>query len=230
MRSSLWTKIQQFPLDTPGSPLPFSAKLAKENNWSADFTKLAIEEYRRFLYLCATETAVMTPSKVIDTVWHHHLTYTRNYWDGLCRDTIGKPIHHNPSDGCETDDRKYQEAYVNTQVCYSKHFGAAPPSNIWAASQEPTVAKSNFALLPSYKAVAILLLLLSVAYYLKTDTPDFLIAADFGVFIVIFIIIAILCAILGKGGKGGGGSISGSGSCDSDSSCGSSCGGGCGGD
>ena len=51
---SLWNRLQEFLLDAPNVDFPFSKKLAKEENWSVDFTKKAIEEYKKFVYLCCT--------------------------------------------------------------------------------------------------------------------------------------------------------------------------------
>ncbi|MGG7552234.1 hypothetical protein ACQ7CX_16625 [Chryseobacterium arthrosphaerae] len=38
---SLWNRIQGFSLDAPDADFPFSKKLAKEENWSLDFTRRA---------------------------------------------------------------------------------------------------------------------------------------------------------------------------------------------
>ncbi|WP_228446512.1 hypothetical protein [Chryseobacterium sp. 3008163] len=43
---SLWNRLQSFSLDTPNVDFPFSKKLAKEENWTLDFTAKAIEEYK----------------------------------------------------------------------------------------------------------------------------------------------------------------------------------------
>ena len=52
--AGLWASIEKFEFDLPGVELPFSARLARENDWSTDFSHRVIDEYRRFLFLTAT--------------------------------------------------------------------------------------------------------------------------------------------------------------------------------
>lgn len=113
-------------------PLSFEARLAREQGWSLDYTRRVIEEYRRFLYLAATARGGgVTPSKAVDEVWHLHLTYTKSYWDDLCQGVLGKPLHHNPSDGSAGDEKHYGSQYGNTLTRYRSVFGRAAPADIW---------------------------------------------------------------------------------------------------
>src|ERR1700709_1185766 len=95
--SLLWDKIRNFPMDDESATITFSSKLAAVQNWTAAFTQKAIDEYKRFIFLCCILEAGAAPSKAVDEVWHLHLTYTRSYWIDLCRNTLGKDIHHYPS-------------------------------------------------------------------------------------------------------------------------------------
>ena len=47
--------------------------------WYFDFAQRVIFEYRRFIYLVAV-CGEMTPSKVVDEVWHLHLEDTESYF------------------------------------------------------------------------------------------------------------------------------------------------------
>ncbi|WPQ65827.1 hypothetical protein SIO70_13280 [Chitinophaga sancti] len=96
---TLWEKIEQFPIDDGTATLPFSTRLAKEQRWTKKFTLRAILEYKRFIFLCCVLDKGASPSKIVDEVWHLHLTYTRSYWEAFCRDTLGKELHHIPSSG-----------------------------------------------------------------------------------------------------------------------------------
>jgi hypothetical protein len=80
-----WTRIKDFSLDNPNVDFPFSKKLAKEENWTENFTKRAIEEYKKFVYLCCILPKGASPSEIVDKVWHMHLIYTQNYWEEFCQ-------------------------------------------------------------------------------------------------------------------------------------------------
>src|SRR5580658_8189792 len=98
----LWTRISNFPLDNETAAISFSDNLASEQQWTAAFTKMAIEEYKKFMLLCCVSDTGAAPSKIVDEVWHLHLTYTQSYWTDFCKNTLGKDIHHFPSGGGKT--------------------------------------------------------------------------------------------------------------------------------
>jgi hypothetical protein len=128
---SLWHKIKEFPLDDTISNFTFSDRLARENGWTKSYTLRVVEEYRKFLFLCCiTETGV-TPSDPVDQAWHLHLTYTRSYWIDLCRNTLEKEIHHNPTMGGKKESKKFDNFYTTTNQLYKEKFGVAPPEDIW---------------------------------------------------------------------------------------------------
>ncbi|MGC4100084.1 glycine-rich domain-containing protein [Ferruginibacter sp.] len=95
-QQELWKKIQTFQLDDPTSAFPFSRKLAKENHWEQSFTNRAIEEYKKFIFLCCISPSGASPSAIVDEVWHLHLTYTDNYWNRFCRETLMKENSSSP--------------------------------------------------------------------------------------------------------------------------------------
>ena len=133
---SLLAKLQSFPLDEPGASRPFSARLRKENGWNEDFTRRAINEYRRFLVLAAIAGHRVSPSKVVDEVWHLHLLYTRSYWDELCGKVLGFPLHHEPSRG-PTDGTSLAADYMRTLSSYNRLFGELPPPDLWPSPHTP---------------------------------------------------------------------------------------------
>ena len=127
----IWRKICAFEIDAAGATLPFSMKLAREQDWSAAHAARAIEEYRRFLLLGVAAGHPVSPSDAVDQVWHLHLTYTRSYWDGLCKGVLGQPFHHVPSEGRPGEGAKYADRYTRTLASYERLSGHAPPSDIW---------------------------------------------------------------------------------------------------
>jgi uncharacterized protein (TIGR04222 family) len=134
----LWEKIQNFQLDDPTSAFPFSKKLSKENNWATAFTHRAIEEYKKFIFLCCISPTGASPSAIVDEVWHLHLTYTDSYWIMFCKHTLQKDIHHHPSKGGETENEKHINWYENTLQLYEATFDMKPPGDIWPVNQQST--------------------------------------------------------------------------------------------
>lgn len=127
---NLWSRINSYEFDAVDVALPFSARLARDNNWSVDFAKRAIEEYKKFVFLAMTAGHPVTPSDEVDQVWHLHLLYTRSYWEDFSR-ILGKPLHHGPTLGGANEGRKFHTWYQNTLDSYSKVFAVAPPVDIW---------------------------------------------------------------------------------------------------
>ncbi|WP_199236273.1 hypothetical protein [Chitinophaga sp. S165] len=131
---NLWNKIEAFELDKDNYALKFSDRLARENGWSQDFTLKVIREYKRFIFLCVVCTEGVTPSDAVDQAWHLHLTYTKSYWRDFCRDTLGKEVHHNPTEGGVAEDQKFEKYYDRTHVLYREKFGEEPPADVWLDS------------------------------------------------------------------------------------------------
>ena len=122
----LWESISghQF----PAGKLSFLQRLARENQWSMEFATAAINEYRRFIYLCCLRKG-MTPSVEVDQVWHLHLLYSEDYHD-FCQNVLGKNILHGPTKGGEAEVSRFRQQYLNTLLCYENEFGK-PDSQFW---------------------------------------------------------------------------------------------------
>ena len=127
----LWNKIHHFKMDDENSVFKFSQRLARENGWTIDFAHRAIEEYKKFIFLCCISEKGVTPSDEVDQVWHLHLTFTKSYWVDFCRNTIGKEIHHNPTKGGRSEGLKFDDFYSGTKKLYKEKFSISPPENIW---------------------------------------------------------------------------------------------------
>ncbi|WP_208394673.1 glycine-rich domain-containing protein [Mucilaginibacter gilvus] len=133
---TLWQKIEAFRLDDPDAGFQFSARLARENGWSLEYSHRVIAEYKKFIFMCCISNTGVTPSDPVDQAWHLHLTFTRSYWVDLCRDTIGKQIHHNPTKGGVKEADKFDGFYNTSQKLYRDKFGIAPPVDIWHDNDE----------------------------------------------------------------------------------------------
>ncbi|WP_034689429.1 glycine-rich domain-containing protein [Chryseobacterium hispalense] len=234
----LWKRLQNFSLDQLNVDFPFSKKLAKEENWTDSFTAKAIEEYKKFVYLCCTLPNGASPSEVVDKVWHMHLMYTRNYWEEFCPDILQRKLHHDPSQGGQKENEKHKTWFNETLKSYREIFLQEPPEDIWEPDQKIPSNKENKLYLGK---IALLLTCAFIIYSCsKNNNPGL------GIFFTIifsFVIIVLIIKAFTKNNEsnknntetGGDGTFfytCGSDSSHGDggsSSCSSSCGGGCGG-
>ncbi|MBO9636347.1 MAG: hypothetical protein J7578_24810 [Chitinophagaceae bacterium] len=127
----IWRKLEIFSIDPPDVSLTFEKRLARENRWSLEFASSVILEYKKFLFLCASQDQPCTPSDAVDQAWHLHLAYTRSYWNDLCENVLGKKLHHQPTEGGRSEKEKFEDYYYNTWILYKNTFLKDPPENIW---------------------------------------------------------------------------------------------------
>jgi hypothetical protein len=106
MNKNLWDKIEAFDFNHPVSEYGFSIRLANENYWTKQFTEAAILEYRKFMYLAATSDLMVSPSEIVDTVWHQHLIFTQSYAE-FCG-ILEKQVQHIPSTHNRSEFEKFQ--------------------------------------------------------------------------------------------------------------------------
>ncbi len=249
----LWNRIRKFEFDKPGVKLTFAKRLAKENGISLGFANEIVEEYRKFLFLCCVSSHQVSPSYYVDQAWHLHLTYTKSYWNELCKNTLGKELHHNPTEGGELEDLKFSELYRRSLELYETYFSKAPAS-IWPDENMPPTAStagidgSRFWVIPKpafglrgnkgiLAAVAVMFLALILGCTSEVGSLFIVIP----IVVIVGVIIWAVRRAKGKGGEGGsgcgagigGGCSSGDSDCSSDgggdSGCSSGCSGGCGG-
>ncbi len=125
-------------LETLTFPGGLSGRLQREQGWSQERTEEVLAEYRRFLILAATQNVSMTPSSIVDHAWHAHLEYTRAYWETLCGEILGEPLHHTPGEPGE--EGRFQQAYLETLDRYREVFGQVPPPTCWPDPRRTHVA------------------------------------------------------------------------------------------
>jgi hypothetical protein len=133
-QGKLWQKIKRFELDDPQSALTFTDRLARENGWSLEYAMETVLEYKKFMFLLCVADHPLTPSDQVDQVWHLHLLYTESYWVSFCEHTIGRKIHHGPTQGGINENAKYTDWYEKTKEFYAQVFSETPPNHIWLPS------------------------------------------------------------------------------------------------
>lgn len=144
-QTALWSTLQAFQVDGPGTQFTFVKRLACENRWSTAYAQRVFEEYKRFVFLASTAGHPITPSDEVDQAWHLHLVYTRSYWDELCGQVLQQPLHHGPTKGGKAEDEKFYDWYTRTLTTYVQMFGEQPPTDIWPAPAKRFSAKLRFA-------------------------------------------------------------------------------------
>ncbi len=191
MNKELWYSILNFKMDQIDEEYGFTVRLAKENYWTKNFTKLAIIEYKKFMYLAATSNRMVSPSEIIDKVWHLHLVYTKSYQE-FCK-LLGKQIQHIPSTHKRGEFQRFNLAKQRTKNVYQENFGEQPIF-FWEDHdmfQGLNLTKSKYKLRSSIiVAIAIFIALIIPFFYLlkpiiiKIGNPEF-------IFYLIFL--AVLC-------------------------------------
>lgn len=219
-KQQLWNKLENFQFDEG-----FVQRLAREKNIPLSFAEKVVEEYRKFMFLCATMDTMATPSYWVDECWHLHLIYTRSYWEGICK-IIGKPIHHNPGNQKEIDRGDFFRAFQTTIKAYEAQWGVKPSGSVWTDKEPKKRVWKWKAGVMNWRTASMFFILLLLT---GCTDEEKLIA---GV-VCIFLILLIIFFWPSKGGRGGssgayGGGFGGCSSCGGGcgSSCGSSCGGG----
>jgi hypothetical protein len=191
----LWQKIKYFQFDKENVKLTFAKRLARENNFTDSFTKEIIEEYKKFIFLCCVSKQQITPSHYVDLAWHLHLTYTKSYWIDFCKNTIGKEIHHNPTEGGKTEDNKFKNYYNQTIELYKATFNESPPINIWQNDSERfkikiiNIDKSKNWVIPKPNFSLFGILILFSITLLGCSSDSSIAFSFFGFFVVLIIII-----------------------------------------
>jgi len=208
----LWNSIRKFQLDDPNAEFTFSERLARDNNWTNQYALDVITEYKKFIYLCCISKNQITPSDSVDQAWHLHLTYTDSYWNKLCKKTIEKEIHHNPTKGGNKERSKYINCYDLTFESYKNEFGHEPPNHIWIDNKTrfeeinyKRINLNKYWLIPRpsrHIRTSILLSILSILIFTL-----FIRSSDSSISIAMFVIIILVILynyFFGNNRKGGG--------------------------
>ena len=127
----LWDKISARFGKTDPSLMAFAHKIGKKHGWTTPFTLRAINEYKKFIFLGLASDFQVTPSKIIDVVWHEHLLFSKAYRE-FCDQVIRQPFDHYPElVPMEDQTGRFSAQYLDTVALYKKEFDIDPPVAIW---------------------------------------------------------------------------------------------------
>lgn len=181
MNRELWTKILEFKIDNPEDEYGFINRLASENGWTLSYTKSAITEYKKFFYLAANYTEMVSPSEIVDIVWHQHLLFTASY-DEFCK-LVSKKIEHIPSTHNAVEKEKFAKAKIRTKELYENNFGKQP-DEYWSFINELDTfkikpSKINLSYNYPFQILSLIGITIIVFYFIKPfllqiGNPDFL--------------------------------------------------------
>jgi len=150
----LWHRIQQHNFE-PDTSLNFTQRLARDHHWSVEKARSIIDDYRKFCFLAVISSRPVTPSEVVDEVWHQHLIYSRDYWTIWCGEVLGIPLHHDPTPGGPDAQAIYRRQYAETLALYEQAFGP-PNAEIWPAtharfrkSSYQTIDRNRWLMIPN---------------------------------------------------------------------------------
>lgn len=145
----LWDRVNRTPIapyEPPGpkwrqgevAPTRLGHILMRDHRWTLAYATRAIAEYRRFIYLSRMSDTHVTPSEVVDQVWHAHMSDTEDYL-AFSTAVAGTLIHHEPCEGPEAMPR-YARQFMDTGSLYRAEFGTTPPADIWDFRTAPEIA------------------------------------------------------------------------------------------
>ncbi|WP_053333916.1 glycine-rich domain-containing protein [Gemmatimonas phototrophica] len=138
----LWNKVAEAFGGGDASTRAFASKIARKHGWTTSFALRAIAEYRKFVFLGVTGDVVVTPSKVIDTVWHEHVLFTKAYRE-FCRDVLQRDFDHHPELlATESQTALFAQQYDATLERYEVEFRVPPPVAIWGTPKFPREASA----------------------------------------------------------------------------------------
>ncbi len=128
-RRALWQRLHQYEFGGEHREA-FLTRVAHACQTTREGAQAALEEYRRFCFLAISAGHPVTPSELIDQVWHAHMTDTRDYWQRFCPQVLEQSLHHAPSLGGAQEQERHQQQYRETYISYERFFGD-PPAAQW---------------------------------------------------------------------------------------------------
>lgn len=128
---NVWEQIRAKFGGADASTKAFAHKLAVKLGWDGHFASRAVLEYKRFIYLGVVSDFVVTPSAIIDQVWHQHILFSKAY-RSFCDEVIEYEFDHNPELLSMYDQTgTFGAQYLDTLALYKKEFGFEAPAAIW---------------------------------------------------------------------------------------------------
>lgn len=151
-KRELWLKLKNYHFDhlvpkslldqiiekfggVDASTKAFASKLSRKFGWEKSFALQAIIEYKKFIFLGVTSKTPISPSRIIDMVWHEHMLFTKAYRQ-FCNDVIEYQFDHNPElIPVHEQTIIFTAQYAETLELYELEFKVIPPAEIWGETK-----------------------------------------------------------------------------------------------
>lgn len=146
-----------------------------EYAWTVDEALENVNEFLdRFMALkkrsADADAQKVSPSPVIDQVWHAALLYTAEYAE-FCEKEVGFFVHHRPQ-GASEEVAKAQR-YRDTHMAYTLLFGAPRNSRLWPVVEHTGAEHAAWVRrMPSYRSTVDELAARDTAKKIKKETVD----------------------------------------------------------
>ncbi len=129
----------------------FANKLASKLNWTTEFSLAAIDEYKKYVYLAIVSDYSVTPSLIIDKVWHEHILFSQAYRK-FCDEVIKYRLDHEPElIPVQSELDVFSAQYLATLDLYKKEFNMNPPESIWGKAKFKDIDLSGIKAEPKKK-------------------------------------------------------------------------------
>ena len=186
----------------------FVDRLIDKLGWPSEFASAALLEYQRYCWLATRSDEPLSPSEIVDQVWHLHLQHTRDYWDVFCAQVLGCPLHHEPGEPTPEARKRHWLQYAETLARYERAFGVPPeafwpvlgqgPRYRWVDVSGPTRSRSIQPrnMLVSSLAALIAMLLPLAAFALPLGVLDWSGADFLRLFLLLFFASVVLSQLL----------------------------------
>lgn len=98
---------------------PIAYKLHLDEGWDLSRIDGSIGDYRVFLQALRNAGGQLVPTRLIDTVWHHHILDTEKYIED-CQRLFGRYVHHYPYSGLfgEEDAARQRDRFTRSLTVY----------------------------------------------------------------------------------------------------------------
>jgi hypothetical protein len=133
--ANMWEKITEMFGGIDASTKAFADKVSRKHGFSKKYALKAVKEYKKFLYLAVISDFHVTPSKIIDIIWHEHILFTQAYRK-FCDTIIEYNLNHHPElFPTQEQTARYHAQYLDTLSLYVAEFGILPTDDIWETTK-----------------------------------------------------------------------------------------------
>lgn len=123
---ALWERIATYEFPDSG-PIGALRRSVQFDISMIQRVEMSLMEYRRFIYLVASQDDHLRPSSVIAAIWYGHSKDLRTDYDRFEKEVVGRCLPEPPAGTFDP----VSEDYRATKKLYAETFGFPPDVKIW---------------------------------------------------------------------------------------------------